>query len=201
MAVPNKRGPFLLAMIVLTFSAIGVSARADEIRLKDGQKLYGVIVSYEDNMFKVKTDFGFVLVEKNKIASIVPNVTSGHNAAKSEPPVVAEKPAAAKPEAASLKPAASVAQKETRPSSRSTPTAISQAAPVSSVSEAVPEKKTISFSGPSTPVVPPTRAANTTATVANAPALRGTAKAPAASLVTTIQPAKPKEIEPAGNRE
>ncbi len=55
MAVPNKRGPFLLAMIVLTFSAIGVSARADEIRLKDGKKLYGVIVAYEDNMFKVKT--------------------------------------------------------------------------------------------------------------------------------------------------
>ena len=45
---------------------------ADEIRLKDGKKLYGVIVAYEDNMFKVKTDYGFVLVEKDKIASIVP---------------------------------------------------------------------------------------------------------------------------------
>jgi hypothetical protein len=45
---------------------------ADEIRLRDGKKLYGVIVAYEDNMFKVKTDFGFVLVEKDKIASIVP---------------------------------------------------------------------------------------------------------------------------------
>src|ERR1700716_2436067 len=136
MAVPNKRGPFLLAMIVLTFSAIGVSARADEIRLKDGQKLYGVIVSYEDNMFKVKTDFGFVLVEKDKIASIVPNVTSGHNSAKSEPP--AEKPASAKPEAAPTKPAASVVQKETRTPSRSGPVNISQPAPVAFVSEPVP---------------------------------------------------------------
>ena len=199
MGVP--RSSFFLSIAILAVTLFPKLAQADEIRLKDGQKLYGVIVSYEDNMFKVKTDFGFVLVEKNKIASIVPNVTSGHNAAKSEPPVVAEKPAAAKPEAASLKPAASVAQKETRPSSRSTPTAISQPAPVSSVSEAVPEKKTISFSGPSTPVVPPTRAANTAATIANAPALRGTAKALAAPLVTTIQPAKPKEIEPAGNRE
>src|SRR5262250_1500577 len=46
---------------------------ADEIRLKDGKKLYGVIVAYEDNMFKVKTDFGYVLVEKDKIASIIPD--------------------------------------------------------------------------------------------------------------------------------
>lgn len=48
------------------------AAWADEIRLKDGKKLYGVIVAYEDNMFKVKTDFGFVLVEKDKIAAIIP---------------------------------------------------------------------------------------------------------------------------------
>jgi len=47
-------------------------ASGDEIKLKDGKKLYGVIVGYEDNMFRVKTDFGFVLVEKDKIASIVP---------------------------------------------------------------------------------------------------------------------------------
>jgi hypothetical protein len=50
---------------------------ADEIRLKDGKKLYGVIVAYEDNMFKVKTDYGYVLVEKDKIAAIVPNSPAG----------------------------------------------------------------------------------------------------------------------------
>ena len=56
------------------FAAGLCAARAwsDEIKLKDGKKLYGVIVGYEDNMFRVKTDFGFVLVEKEKIASIVP---------------------------------------------------------------------------------------------------------------------------------
>jgi len=58
MAVPNKRGPLLFAIFAATFAAIALSARADEIRLKDGKKLYGVIVAYEDNMFKVKTDFG-----------------------------------------------------------------------------------------------------------------------------------------------
>jgi len=77
MAVPNKRGPLLFATIVLTLCASGVSARADEIRLKGGKKLYGVIVSYEDNMFKVKTDFGYVLVEKDKIESIIPSTPAG----------------------------------------------------------------------------------------------------------------------------
>src|ERR1700674_250824 len=77
MAVPNKRGPFLLAMFVVTLAAIALSARADEIRLKDGKKLYGVIVAHEDNMFKVKTDFGFVLVEKDKIESIIPSTPAG----------------------------------------------------------------------------------------------------------------------------
>jgi len=77
MAVPNKRGPFLLVMIVLISSAIGVSARADEIRLKGGKKLYGVIVAYEDNMFKVKTDYGYELVEKTKSSPIIPSTPAG----------------------------------------------------------------------------------------------------------------------------
>ena len=195
MAVP--RSSLFLGSAVLALTFFSKPAQADEIRLKDGQKLYGVIVAYEDNMFKVKTDFGFVLVEKDKIASIVPNVTSSHNAAKSEPPA-AEKPGTAKPEAASTKPAASVAQKETRPSSRAV--TIAQPQPVASVSEPLPEKKTISFTGPSTPIVPPT-SANGAATIANAPTLRANAKPPATTLVTASQPAKPKEIVPPDNRE
>jgi hypothetical protein len=170
MAVP--RSSFLLGSAILALTFFSKPAQADEIRLKDGQKLYGVIVAYEDNMFKVKTDFGYVLVEKDKIASIVPNVTAGHNAAKADPPPAADKPASAK-------------------------------APVASVSESVPEKKPvpISFSGPTTPIVPPTKATNSAASVANPPALKPTAKPPVATLVTTDQPAKPKEIEPPANRE
>jgi len=198
MAVP--RSSLFLGSAVLALTLFPKPAQADEIRLKDGQKLYGVIVAYEDNMFKVKTDFGFVLVEKDKIASIVPSVTSSHNAAKSEPSA-AEKPVAAKREAASTKPAASVAQKETRPSPRSNPVTISQPEPVASVSESVPEKKTISFTGASTPIVPPARSANAAASIANAPALKTTAKPPSAVLVTASQPPKPKEIVPPGNRE
>jgi hypothetical protein len=67
MQVPAKK-----LLLLAAFCAAASSARADEIKLKDGKKLYGVIVGFEDNMFRVKTDFGFVLVEKDKIASIVP---------------------------------------------------------------------------------------------------------------------------------
>jgi hypothetical protein len=73
MAVPIKRGSLSIAAIALAASVCAYSARADEIRLKDGKKLNGVIVGYEENMFKVKTDFGYVLVEKDKIASIIPS--------------------------------------------------------------------------------------------------------------------------------
>jgi len=70
MGALSTRGFRLASLCALTLAAIPVCA--DEIRLKDGKKLYGVIVAYEENMFKVKTDFGYVLVEKDKIASIIP---------------------------------------------------------------------------------------------------------------------------------
>lgn len=69
---------------LLAATAFAATARADEIRLKDGKKLHGVIVAYEDNMFKVKTDFGYVLVEKDKIASIIPDTPAEPAAAKAD---------------------------------------------------------------------------------------------------------------------
>ena len=84
-------GRGFLAML-LAFAAL--PACADEIRLKDGKKLYGVIVAYEENMFKVKTEFGYVLVEKDKIASIIPTA----------PPANPETPATAKANTEAAKP-------------------------------------------------------------------------------------------------
>ena len=74
--VRHPRAIVGLAALLLTGVCAGIFAGiacGDEIRLKDGKKLHGVIVAYEDNMFKVKTDFGYVLVEKDKIASIIPD--------------------------------------------------------------------------------------------------------------------------------
>ena len=48
-------------------------AWADEIRLKDGTKIIGTIVGFEDNSFKVQTSYGFALVRKDKVAAIIPS--------------------------------------------------------------------------------------------------------------------------------
>src|SRR5579864_5122312 len=79
--------------LAVALCAAGRSTRADEIRLKDGKKLYGVIVAYEDNMFKVKTDYGYVLVEKDKIASIVPSTPAGEVPKGDKTPAAKKEPA------------------------------------------------------------------------------------------------------------
>lgn len=63
------------ALCLLAMGAVALPVFADEIQLKDGKKFYGTIVAYDNKMFKVKTDFGFVLVEKDKIAAIIPNAS------------------------------------------------------------------------------------------------------------------------------
>lgn len=46
------------------------AAIADEFTLKDGRKIVGSIVGYEKDMFRIETDFGFILVRKDKVVSI-----------------------------------------------------------------------------------------------------------------------------------
>ena len=60
-----------LAVLLALFFAVGV--RADEIKLKDGTKIIGTIVGFEDNSFKVKTSYGFAVVQKDQVVSIVVN--------------------------------------------------------------------------------------------------------------------------------
>jgi hypothetical protein len=195
MAVPNKRGPFLMAILVLTLSATGLSSRADEIRLKDGKKLYGVIVAYEDNMFKVKTDYGFVLVEKDKIASIVPSTPAG----KSEPTSAEKKDAALHPS----KPAAD-SQPQVEPEVASSSDA--SAAPVNAVAKTV-DAGTAGKSSKTTPkitnaAVKPEVPTNTAAANVAAPAIKGSPAATANGLAPAAgSPAPPKEPEVPANRE
>ena len=72
---------FLLALML--FAA---TVRGDEIRLKDGSKIIGTIVGYEDDSFKVQTSYGFALVRKDDVAEIIPS------APKQPPPAPAPKP-------------------------------------------------------------------------------------------------------------
>lgn len=58
----------LLFAILLTFGCLAV--RADELHLKDGSKLIGTIVGYQGSAFRVKTSYGYALVERSSVASI-----------------------------------------------------------------------------------------------------------------------------------
>ena len=66
-----------LALLAVLLGA--TAARADEIRLKDGTKISGTIVGFENGSFRVETSYGFALIQKDKVADI--NIT----AAKKEP--------------------------------------------------------------------------------------------------------------------
>jgi hypothetical protein len=94
----------LLFVTPTIFFALAAGIRADEIRLKDGNKLYGVIVAYEDNMFKVRTPFGYVLVEKDKIADIVPSTVGATDAKEDSKPAAKKDGTAATKRAATTKP-------------------------------------------------------------------------------------------------
>lgn len=61
-----KRASLILVLVLLSV----VVARADEFHLKDGSTIVGVIVGYQGNSFRVKTSYGFALVDRDSIASI-----------------------------------------------------------------------------------------------------------------------------------
>jgi hypothetical protein len=64
------RGKLIPALpLLLCLIAVG-TARADEIRLKDGTKIIGTIVGFENDSFRVETSYGFALIQKDKVADI-----------------------------------------------------------------------------------------------------------------------------------
>ena len=65
-----KRCPpftILLATLVIVSPR---ATHADELKLKDGTKIVGTIVGFEENSFKVKTNYGFAVVQKDQVLSI-----------------------------------------------------------------------------------------------------------------------------------
>ncbi|HLJ40617.1 MAG TPA: hypothetical protein VKT50_03925 [Candidatus Acidoferrales bacterium] len=79
-----KRAGLILALVLLSVAV----ARADEFHLKDGSTIVGVIVGYQGNSFRVKTSYGFALVDRDSIASITvakPNPAEKKTAKSSAP--------------------------------------------------------------------------------------------------------------------
>ncbi|MGC2527762.1 MAG: hypothetical protein WA639_08445 [Candidatus Acidiferrum sp.] len=189
LALLKKRGWLCVAALAVALCATAAAARADEIRLKDGKKLYGVIVAYEDNMFKVKTDFGYVLVEKDKIASIIPTTPA------SATPKTEKTPAAKKEPATEAQPKA-----EEAVASSADGTSEATNASAKSVESATGKREKTSPKITNAAVKP--SAPMNTKTNAVAPNIAASASAPASTLtVSAAQPAAPKAPEPPAMRE
>jgi len=151
------------SLILAAFCLATSSLFADEIKLKDGKKLSGVIVGYEDNMFRVKTDFGFVLVEKDKIASIVPTDPAGKESAGKSASKTAE---------------AAKSNGQTAPAVANTGTTESERSHDKPKISDVPVKPSLPASGNTAKVTPPAIKANT---------------APGSPVIATAQPPAPKK--------
>jgi hypothetical protein len=67
-------GRSIFAGALLSILIAAGAARADEIRLKDGTKIIGTIVGFENDSFRVETSYGFALIRKDKVADI--NITA-----------------------------------------------------------------------------------------------------------------------------
>ena len=114
------------ALSALAIGAVIPSqARADELKLKDGSKITGTIVGFEENSFKVKTSYGFAVVQKDQVVSIV--VTgAAPSPASADKPATESKPASTKPPKADPPPPPAVA-KSAPPAPQ--PSAVAAAAP------------------------------------------------------------------------
>jgi hypothetical protein len=191
MRVPVRWSLLFSVTAAFVLSAPAFSARADEIRLKDGRKLNGVIVGYEDNMFKVKTDYGYELIEKDKITSIIPTTP----AAKSASDSAAKKDAPQHPS----KPAGEV-QPNTEPAVAAAPSPTN--ASIKTVTPRPAEKAEKPSPKSGNVSVKPEAPANASTTNASAPGNKTSA-----SAATTVPasaapaPAPPKDPEVPANRE
>jgi hypothetical protein len=105
--------PLLVLLAALIDPA---AARADEIRLKDGTKISGTIVGFENDSFRVETAYGFALILKDKVADI------SISAAKKEPEPKTKASASAMP--------APVAKPVVLPAAKEPPSATKTAAVV-----------------------------------------------------------------------
>ncbi len=80
--------------------------RADDLKLKDGSKISGTIVGFEESSFKVKTSYGYAVVQKDQVVSIAMSDAPKVAAEKSPEPAAEKNAPAEKPKSESVKAAA-----------------------------------------------------------------------------------------------
>jgi hypothetical protein len=125
---------WLGATVLLAFTGAAAMqgvARADELKLKDGSRIVGTIVGFEENSFKVKTGYGYAVVQKDQVTTITMSDAPARPEAEKKPEPAAEKSAPpakpAKTETAAA-PAPTPAPVAPKPAAPAEPTVSSAAA-------------------------------------------------------------------------
>lgn len=181
----NRDTRWLGATALLAFAGAAAMegvARADELKLKDGSRIVGTIVGFEENSFKVKTGYGYAVVQKDQVTTITMSDAAAKPEVEKKPEAAAEKssaparpaktdtataPAPTPAPLAAAMPAAKIAKPEipnAAPAATTSGTAAAPAAPA-----AIAAKTAVS-STPAAPAAANSTAATTTAAKAPAPA-------------------------------
>jgi hypothetical protein len=177
----NRRIASVAGLAALAFLPLAAPARADEIKLKDGSKINGTIVGFEDNSFKVKTSYGFAVVQKDQVVSIT--VTGEAKQLEPDSPKKPE-PAAAKASVAAAASPAAKPEKVQHASTTTTPLRTAQAKASQPESGTSADNSAVEYPHVDTATAPVGDSAQPAATATNPPAA---AAAP---------PAKPAAPEP-----
>jgi hypothetical protein len=210
-----KRGAqFLAAIFLLACSAsvlLSRAASADELKLKDGSKITGTIVGFEENSFKVKTSYGYAVVQKDQVVTITMSDAPAKPDNEKKPEPTTEKPTAppkpAKTETVVAPTLAATASKApasaTTESNPPAPAGPAKAAKKETASAPTFPAASGSMTKSSTPATsapaaaPPSKPATTsassavTAISANAPAATATTSAAASAAPSTAKNAPP----------
>lgn len=156
-----------LAAAAALFVAVTMTApaRADEFKLKDGSKVVGTIVGFDDNSFKVKTSYGFAIVQKDQVVSISISGEAKKPEAekKKSEPAVEKAPAPPKPtktETASATPLPAMANPvksdaPTESALAANKTPASETKPAAPATKAAPSATTAKNAAPPAPVTSP----------------------------------------------
>ena len=181
-----KLGRIIAGLLVIgAFLGARCPIGAEEITLKDGQKIVGTIVGYEKDMFRVETDYGIALVRKDKVASIQVTKPESTNPPTPAPP--ATKTLGAKPARAATVPESAPAPAPPTPAKPS-------ATPPPSVNHPLDVATPAKPPAPTPVVVTPAHVA-AVPEPAPAPAPPAPAKLPAPAPVV-VAPAKPPAPPP-----
>jgi hypothetical protein len=174
---------FQFALAAALLGAVGAHARADELKLKDGTKLIGTIVGFDDNSFKVKTNYGFAIVQKDQVVSI-----SISDAAKKPETEKKSEPAAAKSSAPAKSTNGTSADTSASSAPAGAPETKLEAPPAIANTLAAPVTKSAANSDPIAP------APANSATASNTANAKNSVPAPAPSPAPVEPPAPPQPV-------